>query len=125
MSNLRKYDLYKEGYFKAETVEELLKLNDDAFIEDVIQTFKEESPKYLKQVRECFQARDYERMRISLHQLKGSCGTIGAEKVRRFVMEMMEKVDKGRISSLQQDCEQLEKLLVDLYEMLDIVYERK
>jgi len=125
MVNLVKSELYKDGIFNKETVDELLKLNDPMFIIDVLETFKEESPKYLREVQAHFKQRDYDRMRINLHQLKGSCGTIGAEQVRLFIIGMMDKIEKGRMSSLERDCKQLSKLLTDLYAMLDIVYEIK
>jgi HPt (histidine-containing phosphotransfer) domain-containing protein len=104
------------------TVNDLLGLQDPEFILDLVTTFKEEAPKYLKAAQDANQRQEFQKLRIALHQLKGSCGTIGAQMTRNHVISMYDKIDNGYTEHITQDMKKLEKLLRDTYEALDIAY---
>lgn len=91
------------------TFEQLKEMSGADFIGELVDTFLEDAPRLIHQMRAALDARDAESFRRAAHSLKSNSATFGANRLAALAkeMEMLGKENhladaSGRMESLEQ-----------------------
>jgi HPt (histidine-containing phosphotransfer) domain-containing protein len=78
------------------TFEELKQMSGDDFINELIDTFLEDAPKMIAEIKSALQAKDAETFRRGAHSMKSNANTFGATQLAALSkeLEMLGKENK-------------------------------
>lgn len=113
---------FKSGLMDETTVNNLLQIDDQAFFKDVVSTFKKEAPALLLEAKKHLKDGDTIKTRELLHQLKGSCGTIGAKRASETILEMGSKLKIFKIKEAENLVPALKSELKETISAIEDVY---
>src|SRR5438477_9328627 len=81
----------------------------DPMFREMVELFVEEMPGRMARFRECFNARDWDALRRSAHQMKGSAGSYGFDQFTPFAAHLEGVL--SRRPTVDEIAESLEALL--------------
>jgi len=91
------------------TFDELKQMSGEDFINELLDTFLDDAPKLIDQLKSALAAKDADSFRRAAHSLKSNAATFGARRLSDLAkqLEMLGKEDKladtgDRISALEQ-----------------------
>jgi CheY-like chemotaxis protein len=89
---------------------------DTNFIQSIVETFRANTPNYLKNIAEGITAEDIEKIRHNAHQLKPSVDFFKVESIRQTVRDIEDSCKNER-----PDIEKVKENFLVLQEVLDVV----
>jgi HPt (histidine-containing phosphotransfer) domain-containing protein len=91
---------------------------DAAFLAEVVDAFREDTPLRLVALREANARRDIDRLVRAAHSLKGSSGNFGASRLQSLCVEIEQRGRDGKLEGLGPLIERIEveyeRLMVEL-----------
>lgn len=81
---------------------------DDSFLWEIIQTYLEDTPKRIEELRLAFGAGDATGFIRAAHTIKGSSSNLGAERLRRTAERFEHGARKNGLSGMEQAAAELE-----------------
>ncbi|MDB4766294.1 ATP-binding protein [bacterium] len=76
-------------------------INDQVFVMEIAQQFAESLPSYKTDLENCLQNQDTVEAISVTHRLKGSAGTVKAERISNLAMEMESAVREGQLDQFE------------------------
>jgi len=89
------------------TFEELKQMSEDDFINELIDTFLDDAPKMVAELKSALQAKDADTFRRAAHSMKSNANTFGATQLAALAKEL-EML--GRENRLPENGDQLQAL---------------
>ena len=96
------------GQINAATFEELKQMSGADFIGELIDTFLEDGPKLIWELKTALKAGDAEAFRRAAHSLKSNGATFGAAKLAELARELEMIGKEGRLSETGERVQALE-----------------
>ena len=103
------------------TFDELKEMSGDEFINELIDTFLEDAPKMIAEIKSALSANDAETFRRAAHSMKSNAATFGASQLAALAkeLEMLGKENKlletgDRLKSLEEAYESVRDELKEL-----------
>ena len=94
---------------------------DTELLREVAQLYLGEYPGLLTQMRSALDARDPDRLQRAAHTLKGSLGTLGAERALRFIIQLETMGRTGNLDGCESAYSDLEAALGNFHRELEAV----
>jgi histidine phosphotransfer protein HptB len=93
------------------------------FVKELVQTFLDDAPVMLKDLRSAFEARDADRFRRAAHSLKSNSMTFGAVALGTLARELelggLDRAAEGKNDALEQMMEEYGRVAASLKELSD------
>jgi response regulator RpfG family c-di-GMP phosphodiesterase len=98
----------EDNIVNTEIVDQLVNYTGGDMVVSIFHEFVQETQEQLQGCTMALEEHDYESIRINLHTLKGTSGTLGVEKVANLSTEIEGKLKVGPYEGLDQDLNKLE-----------------
>ena len=93
------------------TFEELKAMSGTDFIDELVDTFLDDAPKLLKEMKAALKADDADTFRRTAHSLKSNSATFGANRLSALAREMEILGKEHRLSEVEGKLQPLEEAL--------------
>lgn len=93
------------------TFEELKQMSGEDFIDELVDTFLEDSPKLVGEMKAALQANDVDAFRRAAHSLKSNSATFGATRLSELSRELEMLGKEHRLSEAEPRLQPLEETL--------------
>ncbi len=91
--------------------EELKQMSGADFIDELVDTFLEDAPKLVREMKTALQADDAEAFRRAAHSLKSNSATFGADRLSALAKELETMGKERRLSEAEAQLPSLEQAL--------------
>jgi HPt (histidine-containing phosphotransfer) domain-containing protein len=92
------------------TFEELKQMSGEDFIAELVQTFLEDAPKIIQELKSALESGDPEAFRRAAHSLKSNSATFGATRLAEMAKELEMMGKESRLDSVGNRLQALEQL---------------
>ncbi|KAH6832115.1 HPT phosphotransmitter 4, partial [Perilla frutescens var. hirtella] len=122
-----KQSLFDQGYLDEQFVQ-LEELQDDAnpnFVEEVVTLYYRDSARLVQNIDQALEKSplDFSKLDSYMHQLKGSCSSIGAKKVKSECTQFREYCRVGNGDGCKRSFQQLKKEYATLRKKLEVYFQ--
>ena len=105
-----------------ESYQEFMGEEAEAFILDIVSSYRENAPKLISAIEEALSGEDQEAFTRAAHTLKSNSATIGATDLSQLSAEMEQYGKVGELSGMQEKILQLKKELQSVLDELNVKY---
>lgn len=99
-------------------LEELTR-GDREFQLELLETFIQDAPSYIQDLRSFFQAKNWDNLRRKAHQLKGSSGTVGLKSIYTDARYIEDQAEECNSSGMIERFDRIAKAITQLREIID------